>query len=160
MDHGRHPSLVLPDGTGGAVRYAYGDWRWFANAETGFLQGAAALLWPTRGTLGRQQLSAWGSVAALRREITEGFVGLYPLEVSASATSELVSRLDCIYFAGQAQALESPLFSLTFVPHPERYWFGNNSNVVTARWLEELDVEVRGSALFSRWALASMDADD
>lgn len=33
VDHGRHPSLVLPHGEGRAVRYAYGDWKWFAEAD-------------------------------------------------------------------------------------------------------------------------------
>lgn len=154
MDHGRHPSLILPDGRGGAVRYAYGDWRWFAESETGFMAGAAALLWPTRGALGRQRLQAWQSAAALRRQIQEGFVTLYPLQVPAAAVAKLASRLDRLHSARRKQALYNPRFSLTFVPHPQDYWFPSNSNVVTARWLEELGVEVHGTALFSRWKLA------
>ena len=54
LDHGHTSSLVLPSG-GGWVRYAYGDWNYYALGNDGFLDAIAALSWPTRGTLGRKE---------------------------------------------------------------------------------------------------------
>lgn len=154
MDHGCHASLVLPNGAGG-VRYAYGDWTWFAEGRTGFLQGVAALMWPTRAALGRQELVGWDTPEALRSQITEGFLSLYILEVPRDAALDLADRLDRIYVAGQDQAVTNPTLSLTFVPHPDSYWALHNSNVVMAEWLKALGVRVRGTALLSRWEVVS-----
>lgn len=41
LDHGRHASLVLPRREGGMVRYSYGEWRWYVEAERHLLSGAA-----------------------------------------------------------------------------------------------------------------------
>ena len=151
LDHGRHRSLVLPDEQGGAVRWAYGDWTWFAEGDTGFPQAVRALLWPTEAALGRQSLEAWHSPAALKRQVPESFVQVLVLEAPAPAVRRLAERLDALYRAGHEQAIYNPDFGLTFVPHPERYWIFNNSNSVTAGWLESLGVEVRGSVWFSVW---------
>ena len=154
LDHGRHTSLVLPDGKGGAVRYAYGDWTWFAEGDTGFLQAIRALLWPTDAALGRQPLDAWGSSAELERQIPESFAELLTFDVSATDVRRLARRLDSLHEAGRDQALHNPDFGLSFVPHPERYWFFNSSNTMMGRWLEALGVEVRGSAWFSIWRIS------
>jgi hypothetical protein len=57
LDHGRTPSLVLTTDDGTMVRYVYGDWRFYALMETGPLSAVAAVLWPTRGTLGRDEMA-------------------------------------------------------------------------------------------------------
>lgn len=155
IDHGRHPSLVLPTRQGRTVRYAYGDWAWFARGDTGILAGVTALLWPTRGALGRQALERGDSPRALRRQIPEGLVHVYRLQLPAPAVFRLADRLERLHAAGRAQALHNPRFGLTFVPHPEAYWFPNNSNVVTARWLKEMGVKVSGLPLLSRWRLSN-----
>jgi hypothetical protein len=56
LDHGRHASLILESSGGDMVRYAYGDWNWFALRQTGPLEASAAVLWPTRAALGRMRL--------------------------------------------------------------------------------------------------------
>src|SRR5687768_14257878 len=57
LDHGRHSSLVigLPDGR--MVRYAYGDWRWYAEGKTGAAEGYAALFRETPSALGRRVMA-------------------------------------------------------------------------------------------------------
>jgi hypothetical protein len=60
LDHGRHASLVLKTAESGMVRYAYGDWDWYAQGTTGAIEGSAAVLWPTRAALGRRRLPGPG----------------------------------------------------------------------------------------------------
>lgn len=153
IDHGRHPSLVLPRASGGGVRYAYGDFTWFAESETHWSAGARALLLPTQGALGRQELDPWGSAAELRRRIPEGVEHMYGLVVAESAVLALVSRLDDLHDSPPGGKVYNPRFGLTFAPHPEAYWLLNNSNMVTAEWLEDLGVRVSGPALLSRWRM-------
>ncbi|MGH8287112.1 MAG: hypothetical protein ACRETT_15295, partial [Steroidobacteraceae bacterium] len=66
IDQGRTASLVIPASSGGMLRYAYGDWRWYALRETGLFRGAAALLWPTQGALGRAELGGPPTLATVR----------------------------------------------------------------------------------------------
>src|ERR687898_1077107 len=39
LDHGQHSSLVIGRPDGRMVRYAYGDWRWYAEGKTGAAEG-------------------------------------------------------------------------------------------------------------------------
>src|SRR5688572_25859227 len=55
LDHGRHTSLLVElPGEGAMVRYAYGDWRWYALGQTGVLEGIAALS-GNKSALGRKR---------------------------------------------------------------------------------------------------------
>jgi hypothetical protein len=156
IDHGRHPSLVLPDGAGGAVRYAYGDWRWFAEGDRGAAQGGAALLRPTPAALGRQQLDA-DHEQAIRGEIPEMIKQVLAFEAPRAAVVRLRRELDTVWLAQRDRALYNPAYRLTFVPHPEDYSLRNNSNVMAARWLQQLGAEVRGATLLPNWRLAERD---
>jgi hypothetical protein len=154
LDHGRHASLVLPGAEGGIVRYAYGDWRWYAEGNTGLWQGAAALFWPTRAGLGRREMEGPVGVGAVRRQVRVPIEVLYELMVEARAVAGLRMRLDSIYEENLATRLTSRLYDLEFVEHPNNYWALHNSNVVVASWLRELGVRVEGAALFSDWQVS------
>lgn len=155
MDHGRHPSLLLPDGGDGWTRYVYGEWRWYADDDTGLWRGIEAMLWPTPAAIGRR------SIENLPRPgrsdaIPEGFLRLYSFEVAVQRVETLRQRLD-----RHSEKLErhqfQPRYNLYFVPYPGNYWVFNQSNQVMKRWLEDLGVEVQGSGLFSEWQLEGQD---
>ena len=57
-DYGRHSSLVLPDGGGDLVEFAFGDWNWFAVNKTGFTSAVSAMLWSGGATFGFRHLDA------------------------------------------------------------------------------------------------------
>lgn len=147
LDHGRHSSLVVPD-EAGWQRYAYGDWRWYAEGETGLVQGLAALFWPTRAGLGRQRLALPPDQAP---NLTVGFESLHEIQVEAASASALVERLDALHEREQALRRINRAYQLEFAAHPERYWLFNQSNGKVAEWLREMDCEVNRRPLLARW---------
>lgn len=155
LDHGRHASLVFETPGGGMLRYAYGDWRWYAQDQTRFVDGAAALLWPTQAALGRRRLPGPFTPDTILRQVSVPVEHAIVVDVEARSIELLVERLDKIYEEEQSTRLESRTYNLTFVHHSERYWMLNNSNQMVGRWLEELGCHVEGLALFSEWSIVS-----
>lgn len=153
IDHGRHPSLVLPHEDSGWIRYAHGEWRWYAQLDQGVWRGVQALFWPTRAAIGRQRLPSAPGQPGTSAAIPEGFHNSLPLEVEAGRVRALREQLDS-HFQDAEVSVYQPAFNLDFVPYPHPYWFGRGSNRTMAVWLEQLGVEVRGPALFSCWRLA------
>ncbi len=155
FDHGRHASLVLPRADGHWVRFAYGEWLYYAEGQTGLWRSAAAVLWPTRACLGRRLLTPAGGVdadeAALRAAVRVGAERVHRLEVERARVEDLLEELEDLHAARADAALWRAEVDLEFVPHPRRYHLFSNSNRQAARWLESLDVEVRGPALLSDW---------
>lgn len=153
LDHGRHASLALPAAESGLLRYAYGDWTWYAESRPGLFAGVAALFCPTRAAFGRRHLAGDVSVAGLRRTLRVGVERIYELRVSRRAVQGLRAELEGLYAAGRAGELRNPEMDLVFVEHPEPYTGFHNSNRVVAGWLQRLGCRIEGPALFSRWRL-------
>jgi len=154
LDHGRHTSLVLPH-PDGLVRYAYGDWRWYAREDTGIFHGMAALLWPTQGTLGRRVLPGPATEEGVRRSVGVVVEHLYMIPVEATRAAALREELEGLFLAQRATRTYSAASDLEFVHHPDGYSAFNNSNHMLADWLEALGCDVHGSAMFARWQLAA-----
>jgi hypothetical protein len=151
LDHGRTPSLVLPRAGGGLVRYAYGDWNWYALRNTGIADGARALLRQSQGALGRAELDGPATAAAVRRQVTEtGIAEVYAMHVERASVAKLLAQLEAEHAAGRNIETVSTL-GLEFVPHPRPYTAFNNSNHAVAEWLRVLGVETRGPQMYSRW---------
>lgn len=150
LDHGRHTSLVLPHPEG-VVRYAYGDWRWYAQEDTGPWQGSAAVLWPTRGTLGRRILPGPATEEGVRGSVNVVIEHLYSLQVEGERVAALRDRLEALFRANQASRTYSAASDLAFVHHPEAYSAFHNSNHKLAEWLTTLGCEIRGSGFLARW---------
>jgi hypothetical protein len=143
-------SLALPQPGRSFVRYAYGDWNWYALQHQSVFDGFAALFWPTPGTLGRAVINAEATQDAIRRALG-GAVDVYLLEVDRSASDRLLARLDAVHDQARRMGPVVESYGLTFVPDPQNYTYFNNSNHRTAAWLRELGCEVRGPAFASRW---------
>lgn len=154
LDHGRHASLVLPHGELGAIRYSYGDWRYYALNRTGFRSGAAALLWPTQATLGRRVLGGETHAEGIQRKVRVHTDSIYPIPVDAGLVAELLQELETLFGLGAMDLVhESAAFNLDFVPHPEAYSLFRNSNQMVARWLRSLGASTRGWPVLSSWHL-------
>lgn len=157
LDHGRTPSLVLPD-DGAMLRYAYGDWRWYALEQKTSGGGAAALLWPTRGALGREAIPGPAGEAAVRAGVEVPIEALHPILVGAAEVAALAARLDRLFESEIDTLVEAPGSGLSFVHHPAPYTFLHSSNRAVAGWLRELGCRVRGTALWSSWRVAPAPA--
>lgn len=153
LDHGRHSSLVigLPDGR--MVRYAYGDWRWYAEGKTGAAEGYAALFRETPSALGRRVMAGPLTAETLRRQVRVGIEDMLLLDVDAAAAQRLVAKLDEIAEAGRAHMLTNQQADLDFFPHPVPYTEAHSSNRVLAGWLREMGAEVEGDGLIADWKL-------
>ena len=58
MDHGRHASLVVATPGGDLVRYAYGDWRYYVQRDTGMDSALAALFLDVAGASALPKMDA------------------------------------------------------------------------------------------------------
>ena len=151
VDHGRHPSLLLPDAEGG-VRYTWGEWRWYGKNEVGVLRGISAVLWPTQAALGRYRFDEWPEAGLGRYLVPEGYRELLRFDVEEEDAQALKQRLDAVFETGREEAsVFNRVYRLEFVPLDERYWVFNQSNQRMISWLRELGLEVRGPGLYSTW---------
>ena len=152
LDHGRHSSLVLPH-PDGFVRYAYGDWGWYAEVDTGAAQAIRAALWPTRAGLGRRLTEG----AATREGVLEGLrVGtedVHEVRVETDRVTTLRGSLEARHREHASTARYNAAYDLAFVEHPEPYAAWNNSNHKVAEWLQRLGCSIKGSAFWAWWAV-------
>ncbi|UYG05642.1 hypothetical protein OCT51_09875 [Halomonas sp. LR3S48] len=151
LDHGRHSSLVLPREEGGVVRYSYGEWRWYVEGRRHLPAGAAAMLWPTKSGLGRGVYPEISSPGQFHRLAPEGLTDVHAFQAEAARVMALRRRLDEHFEQAASEPVPSEEFGLEFVPYPRRYSAVHQSNLVVARWLLALDVDVHGSPWFSNW---------
>ncbi len=154
IDHGRHTSLVLPDGEDRLVRYAYGDWRYYAEGERGIRAAFDALFRGTLAALGRRELPGHADPELVVSRISVVVERVHLLHVEAAAAQRLRARLDAIYDAGADTRLYNSLMDLEFVPYPVPYTFRHNSNHVVAEWLVELGCEVSRRPVLANWRVA------
>jgi len=154
IDHGTHSSLAIETSSGDLLRFAYGDKRYYATRDTSLGSGAAALLWPTPSTLGRGELLGPASKENLESQLRVVVQVIHQLEVAGSMADELIAKLDAIHFAGEAEHIVVTAYGLVFAPHPEDYFWANNSSSIITGWLRELGVGVFGWGLLASWRVA------
>ncbi|AHF00082.1 DUF2459 domain-containing protein [Thioalkalivibrio paradoxus] len=153
LDHGRHTSLVVATPAGSMVRYAYGDWRFYADQDMRIGSALAALFLRTPATLARRELRGPPEEPALLAQLRVGVQAVYPLRVSGADADRLRDELDALHARKPERHRYVAMYDLVFAPHPEPYTWRNNSNTRVAQWLRALGAEVRGPALLSRWQL-------
>lgn len=146
VDYGFHSRLVLPDGDGKLIQYAYGDWNYFALNQQDWSDGAAALLVPTQGTLGRRKFS---NITELRQMIDRGDNTLLNFEVAGAKAIQLLASLDERFNRNINTRVENPLIEMTLVQDDQDYTLFHNSNHELVLWLKDLDCRVEG---FVMWA--------
>lgn len=130
LDHGQHSSLVIEDKHGDLARYSYGDWRYYAEGQTGFWSGVRAIFAPTKAALGRKQLSGPATLENVQKQMRIVVVHAVPLEAEASAVDALHYKLETIYQQNQNSKIYRQDYDLDFVPHPKAYSIRHNSNQI------------------------------
>ncbi len=159
LDHGRHTSLVLSTADDGLVRWAYGDWGWYAEGDRRRLRALPVLLSRTPAALGRQTLSAEPDPEAIRAAVPVVTEHVFIIDADAALIDRLQTRQEALFTAGlQQRAVEHPWFGLTFVPHPVPYRVDHNSNHVVAQWLTALGCSVQGNPTLGNWRVMDVRA--
>jgi hypothetical protein len=152
LDHGRTPSLVLPRADGSMVRYAFGDWRWYALRQNGLFEGLAAVFLPTHGTLGRRVLPGPPTLDNVRTQVKVGSERIHQISVERAEVEELQAHLDEIFQQNIAGKIVNEPSDFEFVQHPQRYnGLVHNSNHVAAGWLRDLGCRTHGITMLSTW---------
>mgnify|MGYP006987897890 FL=1 len=155
LEHGRHSSLVLTRTDGSMVRYVYGDWRWYAEGETGIRRAVPTLFAATGSALGRQALAAPARETSIRRQVPMAIRNIHRLPAPAERIDGLDHRLQRDFERLQGQSHYNAAYDLEFVPGQRPYTLFANSNHVVADWLRELGIEVRGNPVFGSWQVES-----
>lgn len=156
LTHGISSSLVLADQKGRAVRFAYGDWRYYALNRTDIAATLAAVLWPTPSALGRQVVdTAAEQPDTLIAQLGIAYDEAFPIRVERSAVERLRRDLESLFLAAIDTRVYNPEPNLEFVRHPESYTLVNNSNRKVAQWLRQLGSRVSGIPLFPKWRVES-----
>jgi hypothetical protein len=156
VDHGRTTSLVVPT-NGGMLRFAYGDWDYYALGKKDLYHAIAALLWPTRGAFGRAAFSGAPTEHTIR-ENSPPIQSLHSLRVERTVVSEFERNMAALYEAGREHEVENESSRLNFVPHPRPYTYLWNSNHAVASWLRELGCETRGASFHASWRVSTASA--
>ena len=152
LSHGISSSLVLADQEGRAVRFAFGDWRYYALGHTGIGDALAAILWPTPSALGRQVIDeATEEPDLLVAQLGIAYDAAFPIRVEREAVRRLREDLESQFLAHIDTRVYNPEPRLEFVRHPESYSLINNSNRKVAQWLRRLGSKVSGAPLMSKW---------
>jgi len=150
LDHGRHSSIVLPHPEG-FVRYAYGDWGWYAEVETGPTEAIRAAFWPTRAGLGRSLTAGTATREGVRGGLRVGIQEIHEVPVETDRVDALRSSLEALHRENYASVKYNTVYDLAFVEHPEPYAFWHNSNHKVAEWLRQLGCAIEGNALWASW---------
>jgi uncharacterized FAD-dependent dehydrogenase len=137
---------VLPTGNGELIQYAYGDWNYFALNQQDLRNGAAALLVPTQGTLGRRKFS---NIVELQQIIQQQDYTLLSLEVAQAKVTQLLKLLDERFSRNIETSIENSQTGLTLVQDDQDYTLLHNSNHELVEWLQDLDCQIHG---FIMWA--------
>lgn len=152
LDHGRHTSLAITTADGRLIRYAYGEWRWYAEEETGLLRAFGAVLTPTAAALGRRELPGPPTYGNVRKRMA-GSRAVLEIHVPAADVDALHDELENLFYARSKDMLWNPRYNLMFVPHPQRYSMFHHSSHAVADWLERLQCEVRLGWPTSPWRM-------
>lgn len=139
-DYGTHASLVLPNDDFTLTEWAWGDWQYFALAQTGFIGGIRAIFFSDSSTLGRRSLSTRRDADAIRDHLQARRV--VAMRVERQSLRDLKRDLTQRYADNIDGEIWNEDYQQHFVPEDLRYHALNNCNHETARWLRSLGADV------------------
>jgi len=150
VDRGFHARLILPSSNNKCLEYAYGDWRYFALNQQDLLSGAAALLLPTQGALGRKlkNCDRWQQFASEQNNHFSSFA------VEKTKVDSLLKVLNLYFDRPATMQIKNPHTGMTLVPYDLTYTLLHNSNHELVRWLEDLGCRVEGFVLWANFKIS------
>jgi hypothetical protein len=151
-DYGRHSSLVLPDGDGHLVEYAWGDWDWFALEKTGVLDGIVAAFCSHGSALGTRRIDASPQSTDLAHVLK--CEHLLRFDADRARVTDVLDALRARYQRHIDTQVYNRDVGLWLAHDDEHYAGWHNCNHVTAEWLRELGCCVEGTPFTSKFKLA------
>jgi len=142
-DYGRHSSIILPDGRGRLIEYAYGDWEWFALNENKLSDALRALFYSRHSTLGRRKLLAPASRPAVAQELQVKHVEEFT--ATRARIDALMDELDTRIDSHADTRVFNEQVQMWFVQDEQHYGIWNNCNDMTAHWLKLLGCTTAGN---------------
>lgn len=150
--HKMHAAVIMPTEVAQQwVLYEYGEWRWYAEGNTAWYRFLPVFAWPTRGSLGRRQMtfSAEMDAETIRRTVDADQV--WGFLVEREHVDALRSTLDQRF----ADHIDTVVYNdklYTWLVHdPSPYHLLRTCNHVLAQWLRRLDCTVRGWGPYWKW---------
>lgn len=153
VDHGRTTSLIIPASDGRLLRYAYGDWNWYALGHHGSWNGISALFWPSEAGFGRGVLEGPATIDGIRARIRAEEI--LPVPVDRTRLRAFEKRMEALYDSGRDGEVSNPEVGLSFVHDPQPYSAFSNSNHAVASWLRELGSKTRGFSFGANWRVST-----
>jgi hypothetical protein len=141
VDYGFHARLILPNNNNKCLEYAYGDWHYFALNQQDWLTGAAALLLPTQGALGRKLNNC-------------DRLNSFLISVEKTKVERLLKVLNSYFDRPATMQIENSHTGMTLVPYDRTYTVLHNSNHELVRWLEDLGCRVEGFVLWANFKIS------
>jgi hypothetical protein len=155
-DYGIHSSLLLPNGDGRYVEYAFGDYNFAVLNHCGPNDAIGALLVSFQSALGRRYLDlpAGKSVTIPVDPPPHHVETLYVQRADAERVRlELNSR----FTQDGAMVVHNPENNMDFVKDLQHYCIANNCNHLTAHCLREMGCDVKGLVVGSGFSVASRE---
>jgi len=160
-DYGIHSSVIIPNGDGRFVEYAFGDWYYAALNHDWPNDALGALLVSFKSGFGRRFIE---STPDLKPSSTQPEPErIQVIYVSRDEVETVRRNLDERYRRNLAKAsgkvVHNPENNMDFVPDDERYSFYNNCNDLTARCLRQMGCELKGVVGFSKFQVVRVKQD-
>lgn len=160
LEHAPHTTLVLPTDQGGLVRFKYCDWRWCVEEKRSFPSGAAALLWPTASGIGRGQRDDVSSAQDLGKLAPDGIARYHTIMAEREKVISLIQQLNRPFENHEGDFFRNESTGLDFAPYSRGYWLAHQSNLVVAKWLREIGLDVHTYVLLTRWRVKSEHSEE
>jgi hypothetical protein len=154
-DYGIHSSLIIPNGDGRYVEYAYGDWNYAALNHDWPNDAMGALLVSFKSTLGRRFIETSPS-DPVPHPVHRAPKRMQVIYSSGADVEKVRKILDDRYRNDATKVVHNPENDMDFVPDSEHYSFWNNCNDLTARCLRQMGCDVRGIVGFSKFQVVQV----
>lgn len=156
-DYGIHSSLLLPNGDGRYVEYAFGDWNFAALNHCWPNDALGALLISFQSTLGRRFITL-APAEAEPHPVHPSPHSIQTLYASREQVMRVVRAMDARYRRDTTVVMHNPDNDMDYVKDSEHYWVANNCNHLTARCLREMGCDVRGFVMLSQFSIEPVPA--
>lgn len=151
-DYGIHSSLLLPNGDGRYVEYAFGDWNFAAMNHCWPNDALGALLISFQSALGRRYITL-GPDETVPHPVHPPPHSIQVVYAPYEQVMRVVRELDARYRRSNSVVMHNTDNDMDYVKDSEHYWVANNCNHLTARCLAEMGCDVRGFVMFSQFAV-------